>query len=49
MDQKIALPFKSDFISDEDFITVEVELEKGILIFRFNKKRVFKTSKSSMA
>ena len=44
MDQKIALPFKSDFISDEDFITVEVELEKGILIFRFNKKRVFSST-----
>ncbi len=44
MDQKIALPFKSDFISDEDFITVEVELEKGIIIFRFNKKRVFSST-----
>ena len=44
MDQTISLPFKSDFISDEDYITIEVQIEKGVLVFKFNKKRVFSST-----
>ena len=44
MDQTISLPFKSDFISDEDYITIEVQIEKGALVFKFNKKRVFSST-----
>ena len=44
MDQTVSLPFKSDFISDEDYITIEVQIEKGVLVFKFNKKRVFSST-----
>ena len=37
MDQTISLPFKSDFISNEDYITIEAQ-RKRCLSFKFNKK-----------
>ena len=41
LENNINLPFISDFISDEDYISVGIQLDYGVLDFKFSKKRVF--------
>ena len=44
MELIINLPFVSDFISDEDYILVGIQIYKGVLNFKFSKKRVFSST-----
>ena len=44
LENNINLPFISDFISDEDYITVGIQLDHGVLRFKFSKKRVFSST-----
>ncbi|MFL2815236.1 MAG: ATP-binding protein [Candidatus Puniceispirillales bacterium] len=44
LENNINLPFISDFISDEDYISVGIQLDHGVLGFKFSKKRVFSST-----
>ncbi len=44
MYQTTNLPFNTDFISDEKFITIDVMIANGIIKFKFSKKRVFSST-----
>ena len=44
LENNINLPFISDFISDEDYISVGIQLDQGVLGFKFSKKRVFSST-----
>ena len=44
MELTIKLPFISDFVSDEDYILVGIQIDKGVLNFKFSNKRVFSST-----
>ncbi len=44
MNQTTNLPFNTDFISDEKFITIDVMILNGVIKFKFSKKRVFSST-----
>ena len=44
MNQTTNLPFNTDFISDEKFITIDVMISNGVIKFKFSKKRVFSST-----
>ena len=44
MNQIINLPFNTDFINDENFITIDVMISNGIVKFKFSRKRVFSST-----
>ncbi len=44
MELIIRLPFISDFVSDEDYILVGIQIDKGVLNFKFSNKRVFSST-----
>ena len=44
MNQIINLPFNTDFINDENIITIDVMISNGIVKFKVSRKRVFSST-----